>query len=528
MSLPVSHGAQLLLLLGVTAAPIAIVLCRARAPFSKWLRAPVAAALAVFVGAILWTQLRQRIVGLAVPGMSATLIRVAGLLFFAALGAIAGRLLAGRYPAVVHKRGTRIVDTGSARAWARRANGRLTVAGVALDRLDETKHLKVIGTTGTGKSTAIRELLAGALRRGDRAIVADPDGGYLGRFYDARAGDSILNPFDGRSSRWDAFGEINDAYDAEQLARSLIPDHGGDERSWRNYARTYLTSILRQLWELGEREPAVRSVAELYRVAALAATGELAQLLDGTAARPYLEEGNERMFGSIRSVAVTYLAALEHLGRSPGAPLSIRRWVRGQDGASGRPGRVLFLPYSANQIPALRSMISAWLRLAIFETMNGPEQGPGDTRRLWFLVDELDALGAIDGLKDALARLRKFGGCCVLGFQSIAQVSSTYGAGDAHTIVENCGNTLILRCSASEQGGTAQFASRLIGQREVVRPYRTTSRRSGELRGSHSTGEQHVTEPAVLPSEIEQLADLRGYLKLASAIAWRRVGLRPG
>jgi hypothetical protein len=31
--------------------------------------------------------------------------------------------------------------------------------------------------------------------------------------------------------------------------------------------------------------------------------------------------------------------------------------------------------------------------------------------------------------------------------------------GSADTIVENCGNTLILRCSANEQGGTSQFAS---------------------------------------------------------------------
>src|SRR6185312_16880142 len=93
----------------------------------------------------------------------------------------------------------------------------------------------------------------------------------------------------------------------------------------------------------------------------------------------------------------------------------------------------------------------------------------GVERRLWLVVDELDALGAIDGLKDALARLRKFGGCCVLGFQSLAQVSSTYGACDAQTIVENCSNTLILRCSASEHGGTSQFSSRLIGEREVAR-----------------------------------------------------------
>jgi type IV secretory pathway TraG/TraD family ATPase VirD4 len=77
------------------------------------------------------------------------------------------------------------------------------------------------------------------------------------------------------------------------------------------------------------------------------------------------------------------------------------------------------MPYQAGQIASLRGLIAIWLRLAIFEVMNGLE---GD-QRLWFAIDELDALGAIDGLKDALARVRKFGGRCVLGFQSIGQVS---------------------------------------------------------------------------------------------------------
>jgi type IV secretory pathway TraG/TraD family ATPase VirD4 len=57
----------------------------------------------------------------------------------------------------------------------------------------------------------------------------------------------------------------------------------------------------------------------------------------------------------------------------------------------------------------------------------------------------------------------------VLGVQSIAQLSSTYGAGEAQTIVENWGNTFILRCLGSEGGGTSRFASRLIGEREVIR-----------------------------------------------------------
>lgn len=141
-------------------------------------------------------------------------------------------------------------------------------------------------------------------------------------------------------------------------------------------------------------------------------------------------------------------------------------------------------------------------------------------------MDKLDALGQIDGLKDALARLRKFAGHCVLGFQSIAQVSTTYGHGEAQTIVENCGNTLILSCRASETGGTARFASKLIGEREVIRSHISKSRSGGFLQGprtSRSVSDQHVTEAAILGSEIEQLPDLADFLKLAGRPEWLSV-----
>jgi len=169
------------------------------------------------------------------------------------------------------------------------------------------------------------------------------------------------------------------------------------------------------------------------------------------------------------------------------------------------------------------------MRLAIFELLS--RKGEGEP--LWFVVDELDALGQIDGLKDALARLRKFGGRCVLGFQSISQVSSLYG-GEANTIVENCGNTLILRCSGSEHGGTSQFASRLIGEREVAR--RQTSRArdagswfaAGSTRRSTTVTRQQVVEAAVLAAEIEQLPDLSGFLKTAGSPVWLRVSVPGG
>jgi Type IV secretion-system coupling protein DNA-binding domain len=90
-------------------------------------------------------------------------------------------------------------------------------------------------------------------------------------------------------------------------------------------------------------------------------------------------------------------------------------------------------------------------------------------------------------------------------------------------------NLLILRCSGSENGGTSQFASRLIGDREVLRRQLSRGRdRDGGLtargaRRSHSVTEQQVTEPAVMPSELEQLPDLCGYFKSASSRSWLKV-----
>src|ERR1700731_4244428 len=130
-----------------------------------------------------------------------------------------------------HKRGAVLAESGQRRRPARRsarahAGGGLTLAGCDVPYHDETKHFKMIGTTGTGKSTAIRELLATALARGDRAVIADPDGGYLANFYNAERGDVILNPFEDDAAKWNLFGEITNDYDVDQLARSLIPDSG--------------------------------------------------------------------------------------------------------------------------------------------------------------------------------------------------------------------------------------------------------------------------------------------------------------
>jgi hypothetical protein len=522
MDMAFAHGwSGLALAYASVQVPMIAGLVRGRAEFHKYLKSPFLAAPLTAVAGIGLTAATPLMTGLGMAPhgfLQFTVATAVGM----AIGYAGGRAAAqDTFDPKTHQRGA-VVAEGLGRTHAPKGRDswdkQITLAGAAIPIADETKHFKLIGTTGTGKSTAIQEILTTALARGDRAVIADPDGGYLRRFYDPDRGDVVLNPFDERSLKWDLFAEIKSTYDVDQLARSLIPDQDGADRSWRGYARTFFSAVTRQAHEGG-----IRDMSELYRLLVVADTKELRTLVEGTPAQPFLNEHNSRMFDSIRSVTSSAVGAIDFIAQQKAPKFSIRDWVNKES-----PG-VLFIPYKAGQIAALRSTISGWMRLAIFEAMNQEEQqderGTEHPRRLWFVVDELDALGQIDGLKDALARLRKFGGRCVLGFQSIAQVSSTYGQGDAHTIVENCGNTLILRCSASEGGGTARFASQLIGEREVLRTTVSRSRRYTEVLGSISHSEHFTVEPAVLPSQIEQLPDLAGYLKHASDPNWHRVRL---
>jgi hypothetical protein len=80
---------------------------------------------------------------------------------------------------------------------------------------------------------------------------------------------------------------------------------------------------------------------------------------------------------------------------------------------------------------------------------------------------------------------------------------------------------MILRCSASERGGTSKSASQLIGDRHLIRPVYNEHSSSGSFfgrdRGHKSEGmtHQHVVEPAMMAAEIEQFPDRSGVLKIA-------------
>lgn len=423
-------------------------------------------------------------------------------------GVVAARL--GAWPRrFTHLRGTRMRTFTGGRGGRLRASltKGVTLAGVPLTAEDETMHVAVIGATGSGKSTALRALMADAIRRGDRQVVADPEGASMSAFY--KEGDIILNPFDTRCARWDLLSEIEQPSDYAFLAQSLLPHLGtGDHDQWITYAQQLLSAALEN-WVTHDSG----SFDEFVTILSVGNVATLKSLCAGTPAARYFEQGGERMLASILGTLAPAVGHLRHLTALGGEPFSVRQWVRGGTGS-------LWMPYAANQVAALRGLVSCWINIAILETLS---LSPSRDRRIWFHIDELDALGRIEGLKDAQARLRKFGGCVAIGFQSFAQVKAVYGEG-AHTIIENCGNLLLLRAGASDGGGTAKLASDLIGDREIERDDVSRSRTQGRFTSrSMSMQTKRSIEDAALASEITQLANREGYCKRATKPDWVKV-----
>lgn len=428
---------------------------------------------------------------------------------FAFLGGAIGARLAAMPRRTRHIRGTRIKTFRFGRFWRlwARATGRVTLAGVPLSREDETMHVAAIGATGSGKSTALRALMSDAMLRGDRHIVADPEGTAMTLF--RKEGDIILNPFHPDCARWDLLAEIEAPSDYAFLAASLLPHLGrGDQDQWITYAQQLLAGALETFVTL--------DLGGADEFAAMMGSGkveELKALCAGTPASRYFEPGGERMLASILGTLAPAIGHLRMIASARGASFSVRRWIREGEGS-------LWIPYMANQIAALRGLASCWMNIAILEMLS---LEPSTERRIWFHVDELDALGRIEGLQDAQARLRKFGGCVAVGLQSFAQVKQVYGEG-AQTIIENCGNLLLLRAGASEDGGTAKLASDLIGDREVERDDINCSRTRGRYATlSMSLQTKRTMENLALTSEINQLENLEGFVSRAARPGWVRV-----
>ena len=146
-------------------------------------------------------------------------------------------------------------------------------------RQEESSHFLLMGDTGTGKSSLIRQLLEQIADRGEAAIVYDPALEFTPQFYEPHRGDQILNPLDTRMPYWSPGDEVQHKAEALAFAKSLFPDDRRDNRFFIEAPRRVFARLL-------SFKPTAADIARGFRLAEIdrrLAGTELASMIDASA-----------------------------------------------------------------------------------------------------------------------------------------------------------------------------------------------------------------------------------------------------
>lgn len=384
-----------------------------------------------------------------------------------------------------------------------------SLAGVPFPWRTEQAHTMMIGSTGTGKTTQMRALIAQMRKRRDRAVVFDLTGAYVEAFYNPET-DTILNPMDERCPSWSVFAEAKNHADFTGIAAALLPaDGGGAEPFWMLAARTLFVETCMRLIKLGKATN--QALASRLMMADLKAVHKL---LENTVADPLTAPEAAKMAESIRAVFNTNAQALRFLPEGK-EPFSICDWIR----ASDQPGSILFITSSHNELVLNRALLSLWMNLAVHTLMRLPR-----TRdlRTWFFFDEVHALHRLPAIEDGLQTARGFGGAFVLGIHSFAKLAETYGKEGAQNLASLARTKLIL---AAADRDTAEHCSDFIGHREVRMMDEAYSYGYSNIRDAATITPRSEVQPLVLPDDIMKLPSLRGFLVFPEGFDAARIRL---
>ena len=384
-----------------------------------------------------------------------------------------------------------------------------SLAGVAFPWRTEQSHTMMIGSTGTGKTTQMRALIAQMRMRRDRAVVFDLTGAYVEAFYNPQT-DVILNPMDERCPSWSVFGEAKNHADFTGIAAALLPaDGGGAEPFWMLAARTLFVETCIKLMKDGQATN--QALASRLMMADLK---EVHKMLENTVADPLTAPEAAKMAESIRAVFNTNAQALRFLPEGK-EPFSIQAWIRNDD----KPGSILFITSSHNELVLNRALLSLWMNLAVHTLMRLPRTR---SLRTWFFFDEVHALHRLPAIEDGLQTARGFGGAFVLGIHSFAKLSETYGKEGAQNLSSLARTKLIL---AAADRDTAEHCSDYIGHREVRMMDEAYSYGYSNIRDAATITPRSEVQPLVLPDDIMKLPSLRGFLVFPEGFDAARIKL---
>jgi hypothetical protein len=353
----------------------------------------------------------------------------------------------------------------------------------------ESSHILLMGDTGSGKSSAIRQILRQVEERGESAIVYDPAMDFVSEFYSPARGDLILNPIDARCPYWGLGDEIEREETATAIAAAFLPEKEYEKEFFTDGPRRVLAHLLKKK---PQPRDILRWMAEPEWIERMVKGTPLAVLLDPGA--PAQRAG---VLSSLNMVA-DCLELLPEWDEAKGKTFATAEWYKDRT-------RWVFLTSQPAYREKILPLHSVWLDLFILRMM-GYCADPA-ARPVGFVLDELASLHKLPQLHTAVTENRKYGNPVVLGFQGRSQLEKRYGQ-DAETMLSQPATKVFFKTSEPR---AAKWVSEAIGEIEVERL--KESRSMGLVAGKKSYAMEIATKPLIMASEISGLEPLRAFIK---------------
>ena len=392
-------------------------------------------------------------------------------------------------------RGSKIVTSRNL-SWRLQLAGKaskIRISGLPLVKGTETQHLLITGTTGSGKTNMLNELLPQIRRSKQRAIIFDVTGNFVDRFFDPKR-DKLLNPLASNTEHWLPWNDCETEDELNNLASAFVDGQSlQTDKYWEEAAQKVFAEALR-------KDQKSRSIEALLRVIGKADLKKFCEYFADTYAAAFVSKEAEKGTASVRSTLLNKIERLKYL--KDGGEFSIKRWVNEGQGW-------LFITAMPNQLVTLRPLISAWIDIAIKGLLMRPHNVTNE--KMWFVLDELPSLQKIPALKTGLAQGRKYGACFVAGIQNISQLEEIYGRAGSISLLDMFNTRFYFAVSDNQ---IADYAAKSLGESEIEEAKESLSYGSNTMRDGVNINTTVRTMPLVLPNQIKDLPPRTCYVKL--------------
>ena len=364
----------------------------------------------------------------------------------------------------------------------------------------ENRTTMIIGKPGTGKSQCFRQILKSIRRQNGQAIVYDHKGEYLTEFFDSKT-DMIFNPLDQRSLGWNVFNELTTYMDVDALSASLIPASISQmDPFWNDAARGVFAGCLHHLFQ-----NELTDNAQLWRLLTSDAkiiSEKLSQTKGGEAGYRYITQNSEnsRQADSVLSVMMQFSRCFEYMADNDGC-FSIADWLTSRSG-------IIYITNYEDIEETLRPVLSLFIDLVGRRLLSMADDLD---RRIYLLLDEFGSLQRMGSIVRMITKGRSKGASLFIGIQDDGQMEKTYGRQLLRTLDNAPGNRITFALSGETAEREAKYN---IGETEYWEVERSQSMGPSDFKDGVSLRPVKKREQLFLPSDIANLPDLTGIVKL--------------